>query len=303
MFSGVIKKIEIIVINDGSTDNTLKIVESYNIVRVFNTSNCGVSAARNLGINVATGSYIWFVDADDTLCDFNGKEFLNKLKNDNTDLYLFGFIKTYNLKNNNKKSIIVKNKVENKYNKAEFTNDFTSIFSENEFNVPWNKIYKKSIINRYNISFINKMQSGEDAAFNCDYFVNCNSLTVYPYTLVKYNIRALRDRKYNNNYYNDCQIMLSKMSMMTSRLGLSKSFLSNKYVEINKGIVDNLFLKYPNKNCNTHILFNDVDKEIIKGKVNFFQLSRKNKIKQIVFTTKFNIYLRFLLLKISRSIK
>ena len=65
-------KTEIIVINDGSTDNTLKILESYNQyknIKIHTTKNQGVSAARNLGISLAKGDWITFIDADDTVSD------------------------------------------------------------------------------------------------------------------------------------------------------------------------------------------------------------------------------------------
>lgn len=63
---------EAIVVNDGSTDSTLAIAESYaakdSRIRVLTTSNQGVSCARNQGIDQATGDWITFIDSDDTLC-------------------------------------------------------------------------------------------------------------------------------------------------------------------------------------------------------------------------------------------
>ena len=60
---------EIICIDDGSTDNSNSILEKYNKIidnlTVFYQNNNGVSSARNKGIKLAKGDYIWFVDADD----------------------------------------------------------------------------------------------------------------------------------------------------------------------------------------------------------------------------------------------
>lgn len=71
------KNIEMIVVNDGSTDDTRKKIESYNDdrIKLFNQENKGVSAARNLGLKKATGKFVAFCDAD----DFYSKYFLIEL--------------------------------------------------------------------------------------------------------------------------------------------------------------------------------------------------------------------------------
>jgi glycosyltransferase involved in cell wall biosynthesis len=60
---------EVIVVDDGSTDNTLnilkKLTERHKNLRVFSQENQGVSIARNRGLEMAVGKYVWFVDADD----------------------------------------------------------------------------------------------------------------------------------------------------------------------------------------------------------------------------------------------
>ena len=63
------EKIEIILINDGSVDNSIKIMKKYakknNKIRIISIQNRGCSFVRNLGITLATGKYIWFIDSDD----------------------------------------------------------------------------------------------------------------------------------------------------------------------------------------------------------------------------------------------
>ena len=64
-----LKGIEIIVVNDGSTDNSLSIIESfqqkYSNMKLINKKNGGLSSARNAGIDMAVGEYLFFVDSDD----------------------------------------------------------------------------------------------------------------------------------------------------------------------------------------------------------------------------------------------
>ena len=69
LINQTLKEIEIICVNDGSKDNSAKILtayaQKYVRIKIINQTNQGLSAARNNGISVATGEYIGFVDSDD----------------------------------------------------------------------------------------------------------------------------------------------------------------------------------------------------------------------------------------------
>lgn len=82
---------EVIIINDGTPDNSMSIVDAYvvkypDLIKVYSQSNAGLSAARNLGLFKAKGDYIWFVDSDDWIKYNCLREIVNFLNNSVPDL-------------------------------------------------------------------------------------------------------------------------------------------------------------------------------------------------------------------------
>lgn len=95
--------IELIVVNDGSPDNSSQIIEKYaitypNLIKVVNQTNQGLSMARNNGLEVASGDYVWFVDSDDWLSKNAIQGVLNCIKNNpNVDVFSSLLIKYYEM--------------------------------------------------------------------------------------------------------------------------------------------------------------------------------------------------------------
>ena len=86
---------EIIIVNDGSTDNSLAIAREYagarDNVRIVSQENAGLSAARNTGMENARGEYIWFVDGDDAIAKDAVSIILENISKDGADAYLCNF--------------------------------------------------------------------------------------------------------------------------------------------------------------------------------------------------------------------
>jgi len=160
------EEIEVVVINDGSTDTTASIVnefsKKYSFISIFHQQNLGVSAARNFGIELAKGKYIIFLDADDVFYPDllrTLKEKINEIANIN--LISFGYEKENN-KNGDLKSYqnlalnlnILPGRV------------FTKLFlSKKVSQHVCSFCYNKEILETYNIKFNTEIHLGEDIAF------------------------------------------------------------------------------------------------------------------------------------------
>ena len=87
------EELEIILINDGSTDQTEKIIKTFQDprIRYFKNKNQGIGKTRNFGIQKAEGEYISFVDSDDTLEKTACEELYQKAKKDNLDVVVCNY--------------------------------------------------------------------------------------------------------------------------------------------------------------------------------------------------------------------
>ncbi len=157
-----LKDIEIICVNDGSKDNSLKILEEFGAqdsrFRIINQENQGQGYARNAGLEAAKGDYVGFIDSD----DYISPDFYEKLYSYKSDIVLTtkrqylenGKFRTKDFKVKDKNSLIMKN-----------------------CNI-YNKIYRKDFLIKNNIKFYGKTNPAEDNYFSVQAILKADSIKI-----------------------------------------------------------------------------------------------------------------------------
>ena len=194
-----LKDVELICVNDGSTDNSLDLLNDlsgkYSFIKVFSQENQGSGKARNYGIENAKGEYIAFLDADDIFVDSNALEELYKVAQKHDADMVGGNLKRIN--SNNK---ILANPNYKNGNYKLFT-EYGLIHPE-EYGVPWafyKNIYKADFLSEHNIIFPD-LKRGQDPVFLAKILTLVDAIYTVPVTLYGYNysIAGKPENKINN---------------------------------------------------------------------------------------------------------
>lgn len=257
LINQTLKNIEIICINDGSTDNSYNILNEYakkdNRIIIINQSNLGQSYARNKGLDIAKGEYIGFVDSDDWVdLDFFEKLY-NAAKDNDCDIAVAGIIRLHNLHK----------KFHLKINKLCVTRDVNEKFflcDVPNLSYIWNKIYKKSVFDKFKFRFKEGMIY-EDVILTPKLLYYMNSLVTVP------KINYYYWRRFNSTVTQKNEKALKDAEIANK---IAEEFIKEKNISIQKeetyrfkifGIT--IFKIRKNRNNIQYILFN-----IIKFNIN-----------------------------------
>lgn len=160
---------EMIIVDDGSKDDTLDICQSYDDsrIRVLHKENGGVSSARNMGLKFAQGDYIAFIDSD----DFIESDYLQHLSQGlGYDIVISGFCYE-----NTPESSSFRLKLADR---EAVGRELSKLINADQLCYPWGRLFKRSIIETYHIRFDEAMRFAEDNVFNWEYLCHINSLRI-----------------------------------------------------------------------------------------------------------------------------
>lgn len=171
---------ELILVNDGSTDNTESICKEYlqkeKRIHYISQDNRGLSAARNAGFSYAVGQYIAFLDADDFISPTYYEQLIHEQKNHPADFIVTGFIREFHHENGEKHITTIhweqkRIDVSKQIGDACRSNKFYHIYIH-----VWNKLYRRDFLQRYRITFDETLRYGEDVPYNIRVLSHCSSI-------------------------------------------------------------------------------------------------------------------------------
>lgn len=301
------KNIEVIVIDDGSTDNSLEkinsIKEKDDRVIVLSQENFGVSVARNKGIEISNGEFITFVDGDDYLPSLAIEKMVNAIEN--SDIVFGGatWIKK-------EKNLIFS--YQDKYIDIKKLN-FIDFFNNYNSNSVWSKLYRKDIITNNKIQFYNGMLRGEDSLFLFTYLLFCKKISFIKENVYNYYYFNANFLNKNFSFEDEKRILEVKESLITkNEVYNAYRFLVNEFIvafynRLNETI--NTFLYYKKKIefvkiCDYFCIKIFQYLEIINDKTNIKKLNWLNYVKECIDKSKYKkVYKKIYRIKNIKKIK
>ena len=310
-----LKEIEIICVDDGSTDNSLDILKEYAAkdkrITVLTQPNCNAGKARNEGLAIAKGTYVGFVDSDDYISADMYQKLYTKAYEGQTDICICEF----NIIDSNTKHVL---------NKAGITKWFAQKFTRNTDSnllvhshapilqitnpAPWNKIYNRHFLIKNGIKF-QSIISTNDVAFTCTALCCAKIIGLIEEPLYFYRTntrKSLTDTKDSNLYcfYEAIQELHNRLTKLQKFQSFQQSFINaiighclynfDKVNNANKNTLKNLFVKelFPKYNItqeNLSIIYSSVYKDKVKD---FLTLSSTPKVSVVLPIYNASGYLR-----------
>lgn len=238
---------EILLVDDGSLDASLEIANSFaqrdNRIKVLHQNNKGVSCARNMGIENATGDLICFVDADDALMPNALSRMVKGMEDSSIDLFIGGYV----VKNENER--IVYSIPENDVEILSREDGIEQMYYPHPFRYQgyiWNKMFRRSVIEKNHIRFDESIYFNEDRLFVTQYIsaqtgeILFDTTPVYIYYERSCGAMASINNGFNPKYVTDFDAMIKMLK------GIRHVFHNDALVEMAEDGVLNSYSRIHN---------------------------------------------------------
>lgn len=261
-----LKEIEIILVDDGSSDNSSQICDEYskkdNRIKVIHKKNEGLGFARNSGMEIARGEYIAFVDSDDFI-EKNGFEYMYKISVENkVDMCMSGYYK-YNSQNKTKEKIEIIKKIttyegdEVKLCACRMIGSLPEELKDEYYGMSvWKNLYFLNFLRKNNLKFNSEREYvSEDAIFHLNCVPKMKKVIIIPESFYNYcdntnsitlskTFRESKFEEYKKLYFKEIEILSKYNEIEQDKFYVARMFLGNIRAHIKQLEKSNNSLKY-----------------------------------------------------------
>lgn len=221
-------KIEVILVNDGSTDASSKICHDFVLkdsrIKLIEQVNKGAATARNTGLLYAQGKYIWFIDADDSIYSVTSLPFLLSFLDENSpDFIEFNYVRRTSRGEKKEENLLIGQKITG-----------VSYLEKSDGRLfLWNHIYKRKIIQVNKLQFLDSISNIEDFLFNIEFLLLAEVCYLFP----KAYFYLYNDENFQSTSRNLEKNHLLKLSEDTQKVHIYLSELIQRLSEDKKHVL------------------------------------------------------------------
>ena len=226
------RNIEIICVDDGSTDESGEILDEYaksdNRISEAHTNNSGVASARNTGLSLASGEYLLFVDGDDWIDTATCQKAVSSISTESADVVMWPYIREFT-DHSDPKMIFRGQKLFDETECRKLQRRMIGLSDEelahpenaDALSTVWGKLYRREIIEQNHLRFENLSRIGtyEDGLFNLCYFAHVKSAIYIPDYLSHYRKNTGMTSKYRSQLASQWKTLFSDMRVYIEKSG------------------------------------------------------------------------------------